>query len=125
MKKSLYLTLLLLGSVLVLPNATAPTLAAAIKYPKKVDAIIQAKCYGCHSPESRGEKARLKLNWDELAGLPADQQLEKIHMIEKVIEEGAMPPKGFVEKNPDMKLTDDETARLQKWARKTGKKLSK
>ncbi len=125
MKKSFYLFLLLLACVLVLPNATAPTPAPAIKYPKKVDAIIQAKCYGCHSPESRGEKARMKLNWDELATLPEAQQLEKIHMIEAVIEKGAMPPAGFVEKNPDMKLTEDETKRLQKWAMKTGKKLSK
>lgn len=128
MKNSLKLFLLLLVSAVILPGFISPNPPAAavkVKYSKKVNAIIQNKCYGCHSPESRGEKARKKLNWDELPGLDETQQLEKITSILGVLDKGAMPPKSFVEKDPSKALTEKETAQLKKWASKLSRKLSK
>lgn len=95
------------------------------KISKKANEVIQAKCYGCHSPEGKSEKAKGKLLWDELSGLSAEMQLEKMQKIQEVLNEGKMPPAKFLEKMPEKKLTDSEKAAMQKWADKTVAKLSK
>jgi cytochrome c553 len=124
-QKILFLLMLAIGA-LSLPSFNNPNPPAGkIKYSKKADKIIQAKCYGCHSPNGKGEKARMKLNWDELPNLEKAQQVEKLKSIEAVAMDGSMPPKFMVEKDPSKKLTAAESAALQKWAKKTAKKLSK
>jgi cytochrome c553 len=128
MKNSLKLFLLLLVSAVILPGFISPNPPAAavkVKYSKKVNAIIQNKCYGCHSPQGRGEKARQKLNWDELPTQSPDVQLEKVTSILGVLDKGAMPPKFMTEKDPSKALTEKETAQMKKWASKLSKKLSK
>lgn len=122
MKKTLQLSALLLAAFLLLPGFMAKPKPY---FPKKVNAIIQAKCYGCHSADGKSQKAKDKLMWDDLAGMAKEQQLEKIQSIQKVLEKGSMPPEKFLEKMPEKKLTDKETAALAKWAGKTAKKLSK
>jgi uncharacterized membrane protein len=97
----------------------------AVKFPKKVDAVIKDKCYGCHSAEGKNDKAKAKLMWDDLASLESGMQAEKLKGISKVLSEGTMPPKMMLEKMPEKKLTEAETALMSKWASKTSKKISK
>ncbi len=94
-------------------------------YPKKVNAIIQDKCYGCHSTEGKNEKPKKALNWDELSNLPAKEQLEKTQQIIAVLEKGTMPPAFLVNRSPEKKLADKEVVKMKKWAVKLTKKLSK
>lgn len=124
MKKLTTCTLFLFAGMLLLP-AFAPEDAGKLKFSKKVNAIIQDKCYGCHSTDSKNQRPKDKLNWDELASLPADQQAEKLEKIQKVLEKGSMPPDRFLERQPDKKLTDKETDCMQKWAKKMGKRVSR
>lgn len=107
--------------------AAAPLVPSSIsvKYPKKVDTIIQSKCYGCHSPESKGDKSRKALNWEELGDLETDSQLKKFQAISNVLEKGVMPPQKMVARNPELKLTEKETKKFQKWAAKMERKASK
>ncbi len=97
----------------------------AIKFSKKVDAVIKDKCYGCHSAEGKADKAKAALMWDDLAGLDGGMQAEKLKAIAKVLSEGSMPPKMMVEKMPEKKLTEKESALMTKWASKSTKKVSK
>jgi uncharacterized membrane protein len=130
MKRVLTLTfLLLLGFVFLQSNVNSPEEAAAakpkFKYSKKVNAVIQEKCYGCHSEQGRSDKAKEKLMWDNVPGMDADGQAHILEEILEVVEEGSMPPSRFLENNPDKKLTDDEKALMEKWAGKMHKKISK
>lgn len=129
MKRVLTLTLLLsLGFVFFQSYVTSPAETAAgpkFKYSKKVNAVVQDKCYGCHSEQGRSDKAKQKLMWDDVPGLSAEEQAEKLKMISGVLEEGSMPPSRFLENNPDKKLTDVEKALMEKWAGKMMKKVSK
>lgn len=130
MKRVLTLTfLLLLGFVFLQSNVNSPEEAAAakpkFKYSKKVNAVIQEKCYGCHSEQGRSDKAKEKLMWDNVPGMDADGQAHILEEILEVVEEGSMPPSRFLENNPDKKLTDDEKALMEKWAGKMQKKISK
>lgn len=95
------------------------------KYSKKVDELIHSKCYGCHSAEGRSDKAKQALMWDDVPSMSASDQAHILGEILEVTEKRAMPPKGMVERNPEMKLTDDEVALFQKWAKKASKKVSK
>lgn len=96
-----------------------------IKISKKADAVIQNKCYGCHSPDAKGDKSKAALNWDELSGLDNATQLEKLNNIASVISKGSMPPKKFLEKMPEKALTAAETAAMSKWVSKAIKKAEK
>lgn len=130
MKRVLTLTfLLLLGFVFLQSNVNSPEEAAAakptFKYSKKVNAVIQEKCYGCHSEQGRSDKAKEKLMWDNVPGMDAAGQAHILEEILEVVEEGSMPPSRFLENNPDKKLTDDEKALMEKWASKMHKKVSK
>lgn len=125
MQKTLQLGLLLLAAFVLFPGFMATSGGSKFKIPKKVNTIIQDKCYGCHSAEGKSQKAKDKLMWDDLAGLPAEQQVEKLKAIAKVLEKGSMPPEKFLEKMPEKKLTDKETAAMSKWASKMVKKLGK
>lgn len=124
MQRTIQLGLLLFAAFVLLPGFVADG-GSKFKIPKKVNTIIQDKCYGCHSAEGKSQKAKDKLNWDELATLPAEKQVEKIKGIQKVLEKGSMPPEKFLEKMPEKKLTDKESAAMTKWASKMVKKLGK
>ena len=125
MRKTLTLVSLFSFCVLIFSgfvlNTSTTTVAPKYKMSKKVDAIVQGKCYGCHSASGKAEKAKAKLKWDDLASLPAADLKKKMESIGMVVEKGAMPPARMVENNPDMKLTDKETKALKKWAAKFSK----
>lgn len=132
MKNLLTTTVVLFASILILTafrgsdkssdSFDAPPM---LKFPKKVDAIVKDKCYGCHSPEGRSDKAKEKLMWDDLAGLSAEDQAMKLKAITKVLSEGAMPPARMLERMPEKALTEKESKVMAKWASKSLKKAMK
>lgn len=103
-------------------DAAAPT---TIKMPKKVNEVIQGKCYGCHSADGKSDKAKAALMWDDLSSLEPAMQAEKLKAISKVLSEGSMPPKMMVEKMPEKALSMAEKTVMSKWADKMTKKVSK
>ena len=125
MQRTLQLSAFLLAAFVLLPGFITGGGGSKFKIPKKVNAIIQDKCYGCHSADSKAQKAKDKLMWDDLAGMSAEQQLDKMKNIQKVLDKGSMPPERFLEKMPEKKLTDKESATMKKWASKMTKKLGK
>lgn len=129
MKKMLGLSVLVLMGGLILQGFTGTGSDAeappSIKYPKKVDAVIKGKCYGCHSADGKSDKAKAALMWDDLASLEPAMQAEKLKNISHVLSEGSMPPKMMVEKMPEKALTMAEKTVMSKWADKMAKKVSK
>jgi cytochrome c553 len=124
MKKITQFYLPLAGLILAF-SCSAPARIGDTKIPKSLNAVVQNKCYGCHSAEGRSDKAKAALLWNDLGGLPAHEQVIKFKHILEVLEEGSMPPARFVEGNPDKKLTAQEVADMKKWAEKNIEKLSK
>lgn len=94
-----------------------------IDMPDNVKAVIDNKCFGCHNAESQNEKAKEKLKWDQLDELSKAKQVSIFGDIEEVLNEGKMPPEKFLEKKPEMKLTDEEKQVLKDWAVATSEKL--
>jgi uncharacterized membrane protein len=90
-----------------------------IEIPETVKAVIDNKCYGCHNPNSKGEKSKKKLNWDNFTnGEYSDVKLYiKLDKIEELVSENKMPPAKFLEHYPDKKVTPEEKELLINWAK--------
>lgn len=93
--------------------------------PEDVNAILEKSCFGCHNVESQSDKAKKKLLLDELASLSKAKIVAKLKDIEEVIDKGDMPPEKFLKKYPDKALTEEEAARLKKWATTTTSEMLK
>jgi len=94
-----------------------------ITFPENIQTIIDAKCMGCHKPDARNEKAKEKLQWEKVAAMNTEEQSHLVAELFEILEEGKMPPPRMVERNPDMKLTDDETKQLLAWVEAEDKRL--
>ncbi|GAB5523785.1 MAG: hypothetical protein Roseis2KO_16570 [Roseivirga sp.] len=96
---------------------------AGITFPEDVQVIIDAKCMGCHKPDSRNTKAKEKLQWASVAKMNKEEQEHLVDELFEVLEDGKMPPKKALERRPQMKLTDEETKTLLAWAEAEEKRL--
>jgi len=96
-----------------------------IDMPENVKAIVDNKCYGCHNAESQNDKAKEKLQWDQMEQLSKSKLVSTFSDIEEVLDEGKMPPEKFLEKRPEKKLTDEEKEILKSWAVSTAENLMK
>ena len=94
-----------------------------ITFPENVQAIIDAKCMGCHKPDSRNTKAKEKLQWAAVAKMNKEEQEHLVDELFEVLEDGKMPPAKALERRPQMKLTDEETEILLAWAEAEEKRL--
>ena len=94
-----------------------------IELPDNIKAIVEAKCMNCHKPDARNEKAREKLQWVKVPEMNKEQQEDFIAEMFEVIEDGDMPPARTVERNPKMKLTDEENKAFMAWLEKEEKRL--
>ena len=95
------------------------------KFPKKVKAVIDKSCYGCHSEKGKSDDAKDALRWDIMGEYEKSKLVSVMDEIIEVVEKQEMPPKKMVEKKPDIKPTDKEYETLAKWAEKEADKLLK
>jgi cytochrome c551/c552 len=107
------------------PDGKVQSVDTIVVYTADARAIIDQKCFGCHNPEAKNEKARKKLMWDELPKLAKDKQLKTMNDMLEVMGEGKMPPAKFLEFKPEAKLTDAEAKTLTDWAEANAIKLMK
>jgi hypothetical protein len=97
----------------------------SVGMPENVKAAIDKSCFGCHNTASQNVKAKEKLDFSTLNTLSKALQIAKYRGINETIQKGMMPPKKFLENNPDKKLTAEEIKLVTKWADKEVKKLMK
>ena len=101
------------------------TNGAAPEMPDDVKAAIDKSCFGCHNTASQNAKSKEKLDFSTLNTLSKAAQIAKYKGINETIQKGMMPPKKFLENNPDKKLTAEEIKLITKWADKEVKNLLK
>lgn len=90
--------------------------------PAHVKTIIDSKCYGCHNAESKNEKGKKKLDWDEFESSRKAKQLATMAKINEALIEGDMPPAKYLENKPEGALEAEELQTLLDWS--AGKKKS-
>jgi hypothetical protein len=117
-------SVLILGIVFV-SFTLSQSVPEAAQTPDNVKAAIDKSCFGCHNTASQNAKAKEKLDFSTLSTLPKAGQIGKYRGIGETIQNGEMPPKKFLENNPDKKLTAEESKLLIKWAEGEVKNLMK
>ena len=98
---------------------------AGITFPADVKAVIDNKCYGCHSKDGRSAEAKQDLLWDSIPLYPKERQIAVLDDISGVLAKGKMPPEKMVEMHPEAKLSPEQVALLKKWAETTADDLMK
>lgn len=94
-------------------------------YPVAVKAVIDKKCYGCHSDKGKSQDAKDALMWDSLPGLSKIKIVATMEDIIEVLEKNQMPPEEVVDKYPEMRLLSEENELLRSWAEAKGDSLLK
>ena len=98
---------------------------AQAEYPVDVKKVIDNKCFGCHNPDSKSEKAKGKLDWTALLGLEKSVQVSKLDKVIEELDKGDMPPKKMIEMHPDAKISEADAKILKDWAQATSDNLMK
>ena len=133
MKTSIKISLLLIITIALFVRARYSDHAkdvsmryqAGITIPADVKAVIDNKCYGCHSKDGRSEEAKQDLLWDSIPLYPKERQIAVLDDISEVLEKGKMPPEKMIEMHPEAALTPDQKALIKNWAETTADDLMK
>jgi mono/diheme cytochrome c family protein len=83
--------------------------------PAAVTAILEKSCIGCHSVDG-SSLAKMHLNFTMWREYSAEELASTGQDIAKILTKGKMPPKKFLKKYPEAKLTEAEKTTLIKWA---------
>jgi hypothetical protein len=89
--------------------------------PDSVKILFEKSCYACHSNSSSNGFARKVLNfekWDTYKA--ADQESYKGKICDKITND-KMPPSGYINKNPEAKLTEKHKKTICNWAKPLNK----
>ena len=89
-----------------------------IEIPDDVHSILENKCFECHTSKSKGSKSKLKLNFDKFTNgdYSNGKLVSKFGKITKQLNNNKMPPKKYIGKHPEKKMTTDETKLIIDWA---------
>lgn len=96
-----------------------------ITIPADVKAVVDNKCYGCHSKDGRSDEAKKDMMWDSIPLYPKARQIAVLDDISKVIEKGKMPPEKMIEMHPEAAITKEQGELIKKWAETTADDLMK
>lgn len=86
--------------------------------PEQVKSIIDQSCFQCHNADSQNEDAREALDFRTIDALGKVKKITTLKEIAEVVEKGEMPPKKFLEKFPEKKLTEAQAKILTDWSKK-------
>lgn len=130
--KRFFITLSLLAFGIIFMNfslreksISTPSTKGDFVIPTDIQEIIDNSCYGCHNADSKNEKGKKKLQFDNMEKLKTYKLVGKLADISDVVEEGDMPPAKVLKKYPEMKLSDEDKAKLMDWAKNSAEELSK
>jgi len=93
-------------------------------FPEEIMKIITNSCYECHIGESQNQMAKNVLDFYKWNGYKTAKKVNLLNKIDEVITEKSMPPKKFLDKNPEKILTEEQIKLFSKWAEEESNKLT-
>ncbi len=109
----------------ILCAADKPPVKGELTMPENIKAIVDKSCFGCHNTDSKNEDAKEDLDFKTFDSLSKVKKIGTLKHIAEVLEKGEMPPKKFLERFPDRKLSDEEAKLLTDWVKKEATALIK
>ncbi|QGY42509.1 hypothetical protein GM418_02220 [Maribellus comscasis] len=118
---AIFLAFLFISSTLDASDKTP--VRGELNMPENIKTIVDKSCFGCHNTDSRNEDAKEELDFKTFDSLSKVKKIGALRHIAEVIEEGEMPPKRFLERFPERKLTEEEAKTLTEWVKKEASAL--
>jgi hypothetical protein len=128
MKRLIYpafFTVLFISGILLTHSFTPVQTQGTTKIPENVKVIIDKACYSCHNSESTNDDAKEALDFNTLNELRRVRMITKLRDIAETVNKDEMPPKRFLEKFPEKRLTDLEKHALINWTKTETDRLIK
>jgi hypothetical protein len=91
--------------------------------PEEVETILKSSCYNCHFTGAKAEKALEKVNFEQWDNYKLIKKIELLGDIDKMLEEGKMPPEKYLEHNPDKQLSEEQVKLIVDWTRQKSDEL--
>jgi mono/diheme cytochrome c family protein len=117
------LAMLLVGSIILNTSFKSSPPESEMQMPENIKKIIDQSCFQCHNIDSKNDKAKEALDFKSFNELGKVRKITKLRDMAEVVEKGEMPPKKFLENNPDKKLTNEQVKVLADWAKKEASAL--
>jgi len=92
-------------------------------FPDDIGMILRSACYDCHSTGAKSDDALKAVDfliWDEYK---VTKKIGVLGDISKVVVDGKMPPKKYLEHNPDSQMSDAQKKILSEWTKAESDKL--
>jgi mono/diheme cytochrome c family protein len=84
--------------------------------PENVMKVLKTSCGACHS-NSGGASAKAMLNLDAWDTYSAKKRIKKASSMYRAISNGSMPPKSYIDKNPDAALNAEKKELINTWVK--------
>jgi hypothetical protein len=110
-----------------------PTVSPAVTTDPAVGSILAGSCYDCHSDEGAGQwYAKLQpsrwfgdpaldaLNFSDWQTLDTERRKDTIRQIAAVVDDGTMPPHGYLLFHPQARPGPEQKAAIARWATAEG-----
>ncbi len=112
---TILITTLLSFSVQEKESSIQLTTSEKRELPDDLKPILKKACFDCHHSDAKNFIAKKKVNFATLNELTKVKKISTLKKIEKEIKEDKMPPKKYIKRNPDKKLTDEEKELIYNW----------
>lgn len=122
MKKQFVWVLLgVLGLMVFLSFNQGP--GAGDEIPEEIATILKSSCLACHNAEARSEDAKKAVQFDIWDDYRVTKKIGILGKMGEVVEEGKMPPKKYLENNPDKMLTEEQLKLFLDWTKEESERL--
>ncbi|PLX10096.1 MAG: hypothetical protein C0598_11110 [Marinilabiliales bacterium] len=111
-------------SIITIHTTEKQAISEKLEIPENVKTILDNSCLQCHGEDGKF-KAKMKWNFENMLEFDDSKLISKLSKIEDEVSEGKMPPKKYVKKNPEHKLSKDDIEVIVNWASSTAEELSK
>lgn len=88
---------------------------SSLDVPEDVKTILDNNCLQCHGSDGSG-KAKMKWNYTKMSEMQTSKLISKLSKISDEVREEKMPPKRYLKKHPEKKLSEVEKKALVDWA---------
>ena len=82
--------------------------------PLAIYEVLKPSCMPCHSNEGR-DKPRNAVNFSNWENYTSMQRMMLAGSIQKEVQKGSMPPKGFLNSHPENALNAEQVNQLVQW----------
>ena len=121
--KRMILMLALTGGLFLFFQSFQSDPVSEAEFPDEVSKLLVSACYDCHTTGAKAEDAVKALDFKEWDKYRLTKQVALLGDICKMLEEGKMPPKKYLEYKPDRKLSEAEKKMICDWTKKESEKL--